>query len=214
MMKCVPACRPCNPTGDENRSFPVDRFYPKQIVVADAALGSNQSIRAILESTRFKEFCAEAKDGMNLDYGGNVDDNGVPLSMSSNCQIKRVGTFLELKLLLWKYFPGILLEDIVLWRRISDYNSPRYAFRTTVMNLVKVLTNTCPGSEGKNCTGWRNLRNLSPWQYAGIHLDHNGGDGRAAKSFVVNEAMSMTWENFLEELAKCLVLCSECHKGD
>jgi len=215
MMKCVPACRLCNPLGDEKRNFPVDRFYPKQIIVVDDGLEPYQSVSEILDSAKFQEFCAEARDHLNLDCTLKMDDNGVPLKPSRSIKRgKRVGTFVELKLLVWKHYPGVLLEDIVLWRRIGDYKSPRYAFRTTVMNLVKVLTNTCPGSDGNDCTGWRNLRNLSPWQYSGIHFDHNGGDGRGAKSFDVREALCMSWENFLEELAKCLVLCSECHKSD
>jgi len=212
MMKCVPACRLCNPIGDEKRNFPVDRFYPKQIIVVDDALEPYQSVSEILDSTKFQQFCAEARDHLNLDYAQKVDDNGVPVESARFT--KRVGTFVELKLLVWKHYPGVLLEDIVLWRRMSDYVHPRYAFRTTVVNLVKALTNTCPGSDGNDCTGWRNLRNLSPWQYAGIHFDHNGGDGRAAKSFELCKAMNMPWEKFLEELAKCLVLCSECHKCD
>lgn len=47
-------------------------------------------------------------------------------------------------------------------RKISDFDSPRYTFRSTVATLIKVLTNQCPGTEegGQPCTGKRNLRNL------------------------------------------------------
>jgi len=212
-LKCVPSCASCNPKGDEARTFPIDRFYHKMIVIDDDELSKHQTVFDILDSERFKNFCDTARFKMNLDYSDYVDDNGVP---SRRSEIHRCATFLELKLLVWECFPGILLEDIVVWRKISDHATPRYAFRTTVIKLVKVLSNCCPGTkEGGKCTGKYNLRNLNAWQYCGIHLDHNGGAGTHSKKGGrhVSDYISHSWDEFIGEIRKCCVLCAECHMG-
>lgn len=78
-----------------------------------------------------------------------------------------------------------------------------------------MLTNQCPGTEeGGPCTGKRNLRNLRPWQYKGVHFDHNGGDGTDSKQEVISYYYSAPWERFIEEIRKCIVLCAECHMGN
>lgn len=221
LRKCVPVCAPCNPT-DNDRSFPIDLGYEKRILVPDSDLDSGKyphtHIDDILDSTAFKSFYEEA-EGMGLEYSKKVNENGVSLTNSSR---GRCATFLELKLLVWKYFQ-ILLDDIVTWRKISDYESPRVAFHSTVATLIKVLTNQCPGTEegGRPCTGWRNLRNMCPYQYKGVHYDHNGGAGRGSKQrapngqkLCVNDYYGSSWERFIEEIRKCIVLCAECHMGN
>ena len=69
-----------------------------------------RSIDDILDSDQFNDFCEEAKK-MNLDFSMQVGEKGVP---ERGSLISRCATFLELKLLVWKHFPGILLEDIVM----------------------------------------------------------------------------------------------------
>ena len=210
MIKTVSACRACNPIGDHNRRFPIDRFYWLRIPVLDNELPPYQSINEILDSTKFETFIRRAIDDMNLEYSMKVDDEGYPLH--ENARTGRCATFLELKLLIWETFE-LLLEDLVMWRKISDYGSPRHAFRTTVMALLKVLTNQCPGSNGK-CTGWKNLRNVCPWQLSGIHFDHNSGDGTWWKDDAVSQFIDRNWKTFIGEIRKCNILCCDCHKGD
>ena len=209
--KGVSCCRPCNPNGDEKRSFPIDRFYSRMLLVPDADLGEYRDIKAVFALPEFQKFVRVARDNMSMDYTLEVDENGNWLSGKG-----RSATFLEFKLLVWECF-GILLEDIVLWRKINDYVSPRYAFRSTVWVLIKVLTNRCPGTidelnRVQQCTGWRNLRNLLPWQYSGIHFDHGRGAGCQARK--VREFISCSWEEFVEQTKRCKVLCAECHKGE
>jgi hypothetical protein len=209
--KGVSCCNLCNPVGDDERSFPIDRFYSKVLLVPDAELGEYREIEAVFALPEFDKFVRVARDNMNMDYTREVDENGNWLSGNG-----RSATFLEFKLLVWDCF-GILLEDIVLWRKINDYASPRYAFRSTVWTLIKVLTNRCPGTIDElngvqECTGWRNLRNLLPWQYSGIHFDHGRGAGCQAQK--VWDFITCNWEVFVEQTKRCKVLCAECHKGE
>jgi hypothetical protein len=211
LSKGVSSCILCNPVGDEKRSFPIDRFYSKMLLVPDAELGEYRDIEAVFALPEFDKFVRVARDNMNMDYTQQVDENGNWLSGNG-----RSASFLEFKLLVWDCF-GILLEDIVLWRKINDYTSPRYAFRSTVWTLIKVLTNRCPGTidelnRVQECTGWCNLRNLLPWQYRGIHFDHGRGAGCQARK--VGEFMNSSWEVFVEQTKRCKVLCAECHKGE
>ena len=213
MIKCVFSCMGCNPIGDHMRKFPIDRFYWLRIPVLDSELSPYQSIKEIIESTKFKNFISKAINVMNLEYTGKVNDDGYPLT--DNAITTRCATFLELKILVWEIF-GLLLEDLVMWRKISDHSSPRYAFRTTIVALLKVLTNQCPGTpdlEG-GCTGRKNLRNVCPWQLSGIHFDHNSGDGTWWKDDVVGRFIHSNWKTFIGEICKCNILCCECHKND
>ena len=211
LRKTVPACICCNPKGEKRRTWPVDYFYTRQILTDLNDLGEYQEIEDILNSTKFEDFYEEGVS-MNLSYTGKVDEDGNKI----NGQRGRVATFLETKLLLWKHYPGFLLDDIVAWRKISDLKCPRYAFHFLILVLIKHLCNRCKGTADfdYNCTGWCNLRNLSAWQYSGIHYDHNGGDGRQSKVYSVSEMCAMSWKKLRAELIKCVVLCAECHKGD
>jgi hypothetical protein len=211
LRKTVPACMCCNPKGDEHRTWPVDYFYTRQILTDLNDLGEYQEIEDILNSTKFKDFYEEGVS-MNLTYTGKVDEDGNRIIGKGG----RVATFLETKLLLWKHYPGFLLDDIVSWRKISDLKCPRYAFHFLILVLIKHLCNRCKGTADFDyiCTGWCNLRNLSAWQYSGIHYDHNGGEGTQSKVYCVSELCSMSWEKLHAELLNCVVLCAECHKGD
>lgn len=213
LRKTVPACRCCNPTGetgDEQRNWFVDYFYARQILTARIDLGERREVKDILNSTEFKDFYEEG-ERMNLTYTGKVDEDGNKI----NGRTGRSATFLELKLLLWKHY-RILLDDIVTWRKISDVRCPRYAFHFVILTLIKNLCNRCKGTADFDykCTGWYNLRNLSAWQYAGIHYDHNGGDGTHSKEYEVSDMCTWSWEKLRAELIKCAVLCAECHKCD
>ena len=219
LVKTVPCCSGCNPCGDESRGLPVDRFQYLSIVVEDKDLPEHQTPRNIVNSEKFKAFYKKACD-MGLEYCGKVDVSGRPLAAGAQ-RTKRCADFLEFKLLIWELFQ-ILLEDIVMFRRISDHSSPQYCFRTTVINLIKALCNSCPGTKkGGRCRGKYNLRNLRPWEYVGCDYDHNSGDGIESKHPRLQEKgksisalMGYDWEVFIEEICKCVVLCADCHMGD
>lgn len=209
LMKTVPCCRPCNPSS-EKRKWPVDLTQMISIPVSDDKLPQYRSVIEIISDDKFTKFYEEAKS-MGLEYTQRVDEYGNPLRKRSSQG--RCASFLELKLLLWKHYK-VLLDDLVTFRKISDVPSPRYGFRTTIINLIKALTNQCPGPNGEgNCTGWHNLRKLCPWQFVGIHFDHFSGDGTECKDDTVANLRCKRWDRFIGEILKCTVLCAECHMG-
>eukprot|EP00984_Skeletonema_dohrnii_P028433 scaffold18417_cov79-Skeletonema_dohrnii-CCMP3373.AAC.1 len=72
LMKCVAVCVPCNLSGENKkkagRSYPIDRFYAKKILVnVDDGDYPHQRIEDILESKTFNNFYKKAVN-MGLEY--------------------------------------------------------------------------------------------------------------------------------------------------
>jgi hypothetical protein len=201
MKKCVPCCMLCNPRGDKTREFHVDRTYVCQLPVDESEMEGYKHVREIVTSSRFERFTKECID----------------LGLDRTRFRRNTPCFVGMKHVLWKHYPGFLLEDTVTFREIDDYFSPRYSFRRLVWNLVLRLSNQCYGSNLGDCTSpFRNLRNLAPHQLGGIHYDHSDGMGRVSKADGegLTSLLNCKWETFLEKLQNCVVKCAECHKGD
>ncbi|KAL7456398.1 hypothetical protein ACHAWC_007901 [Mediolabrus comicus] len=208
-----PCCILCNRIGDNKRTYVEDRSYQTQIPIEDSEMGRHVRIGYILGSRQFQDFTTECRN-LGLDtYYNDYDENGrrTFTDKGGKLDFEYIPCYDEVKYILWKHYPGILLDDIVTFRKINDYYHPRGAFRMLVKNLVLVLSCQCFGpTKEENCDSpWRNLRNLAPHQYQGIHLDHFDGNERQVAQGT--NWMLYTWDKFLEYMLDCVVKCGQCH---
>ncbi|KAL7456910.1 hypothetical protein ACHAWC_008393 [Mediolabrus comicus] len=201
--KCATVCCGCNPRGEHGkykRTYPIDRKYLPVIINAEDK--QYRTVKWVIEYPSFQTFLKRA-EAMNFLHSTELNQDGTAKGG------KIVGTFYDLKMLIWTHF-GVLLEDIVYWRKMTD-RKPVILFYIAMTNLIKILCNKCAGCDERSCD--QKTRNTPPHRLGEFHFDHYPFNDLKDEEVNLLIQTGCELERLLEELKKCTVRCAKCHKG-
>jgi hypothetical protein len=198
--KCATVCFGCNPKGEhgkKRRKYPIDRRYlPENLDLKDR---KHVPVKTIIEQPVFQKFLHRAKH-MGFLHSKELNQDGTAKGG------KIVGTFYDLKMLIWTHFE-VLLEDIVYWRKMTD-GIPIHLFYIAMTNLIKILCNKCFET---GCV--LRTRNTPPHRLGEFHFDHYEYKSSKDKDITVMIRQNVELDKLLKELKLCTLRCAKCHRG-